>query len=70
MSTPFSLRMDPLEEDQLDEELMMEEGRDEPQPSTSTDKLSPQPGSPALCFTPAFPASVTLSFPQHGHPNA
>ncbi|RXM99176.1 hypothetical protein EOD39_11995 [Acipenser ruthenus] len=36
--------MDPLEEDQLDEELMMEEGRDEeeeavsdePQPSTST----------------------------------
>lgn len=38
--------MDPLEEDQLDEELMMEEGRDEeeeavpdePQPSTSTVK--------------------------------
>ncbi|MGH0167870.1 UNVERIFIED_CONTAM: hypothetical protein FKN15_053478 [Acipenser sinensis] len=34
------------------------------------ERLSPQPGSPALCFTPAFPASVTLSFPQHGHPNA
>ncbi|MGH0137068.1 UNVERIFIED_CONTAM: hypothetical protein FKN15_028238 [Acipenser sinensis] len=33
-------------------------------------RLSPQPGSPALCFTPAFPASVTLYFPQHGHPNA
>ncbi|MGH0136217.1 UNVERIFIED_CONTAM: hypothetical protein FKN15_068294 [Acipenser sinensis] len=33
-------------------------------------RLSPQPDSPALCFTPAFPASVTLSFPQHGHPNA
>ncbi|RXM34946.1 hypothetical protein EOD39_4437 [Acipenser ruthenus] len=38
--------MDPLEEDQLDEEQMMEEGRDEekevvpdePQPSTSTVK--------------------------------
>ncbi|MGH0133678.1 UNVERIFIED_CONTAM: hypothetical protein FKN15_056440 [Acipenser sinensis] len=32
--------------------------------------LSPQPGSPALCFTLAFPASVTRYFPQHGHPNA
>ncbi|MGH0166492.1 UNVERIFIED_CONTAM: hypothetical protein FKN15_072603 [Acipenser sinensis] len=37
---------------------------------TRVSQLSPQPGSPALCFTPAFPASVTLSFPQHGHPNA
>ncbi|MGH0140834.1 UNVERIFIED_CONTAM: hypothetical protein FKN15_040213 [Acipenser sinensis] len=33
-------------------------------------RLSPQPGSPALCFTPASSASVTLYFPQHGHPNA
>ncbi|MGH0120610.1 UNVERIFIED_CONTAM: hypothetical protein FKN15_014541 [Acipenser sinensis] len=40
--------MDPLSEDQLDEELMMEEGRDEeekavpvePQPSTSTDNMA------------------------------
>ncbi|MGH0159618.1 UNVERIFIED_CONTAM: hypothetical protein FKN15_037698 [Acipenser sinensis] len=36
----------------------------------AVDKLSPQPGSPALCFTPASSASVTLYFPQHGHPNA
>ncbi|MGH0170787.1 UNVERIFIED_CONTAM: hypothetical protein FKN15_071365 [Acipenser sinensis] len=33
-------------------------------------RLSPQPGSPALCFTLAFSASVTRYFPQHGHPNA
>ncbi|MGH0121409.1 UNVERIFIED_CONTAM: hypothetical protein FKN15_019844 [Acipenser sinensis] len=41
-----------------------------PEPWGYQHRLSPQPGSPALCFTPAFPASVTLSFPQHGHPNA
>ncbi|MGH0139655.1 UNVERIFIED_CONTAM: hypothetical protein FKN15_042584 [Acipenser sinensis] len=33
-------------------------------------RLSPQPGSPALCFTLASSASVTVYFPQHGHPNA
>ncbi|MGH0120609.1 UNVERIFIED_CONTAM: hypothetical protein FKN15_014540 [Acipenser sinensis] len=53
--------MDPLEEDQLDEELMMEEGRDEeekavpvePQPSTSTDKWERQ-------FLFAHPSEVAM----------
>ncbi|MGH0116450.1 UNVERIFIED_CONTAM: hypothetical protein FKN15_017100 [Acipenser sinensis] len=41
-----------------------------PEPRGYQHRLSPQPGSPTPYFTPASSASITVYFPQHGHPNA